>query len=397
MEFVTKLLQLAASKPARQALIYTFLITAATSILLGIAVFAYTLFYCNFIPQIEIKKVIHLQYGDGPHPYGIIPLDSELVSRQAYDIFLSLNLPRSPQNLARGNFMTTLALLSPSHKFNVSHIQKFGISDMKSPMSLIRAEDVLVAFRRSAIMTYASLLVSLTSRILTLPLYTLSLLSEAENLMISVGEGVTFTRGWKNIPSLALLEIQAGQGIQIYDATIIFKAKFSGLRWLMYNHRVTSFILFTGLFWISTLVFAITAWITLGVYFVPENESAKDKSDDVFDDLSVKAEEAITDDDPEIKTEDMTTDDEPDLSDTSHIFPTYGRQPSLRYNHKVKDKTDEIEHSKTDPFIEEENEDEEDGEKISSEKILKVDSGIGTSLSESGHILAKKRRAVQQK
>ncbi|RKF64282.1 Seipin-like protein [Erysiphe neolycopersici] len=397
MEFVTKLLQLAASKPARQTLIYTFLITAATSILLGIAVFAYILFYCNFIPQIEIRKVIHLQYGDGPHPYGIIQLGSELVSRQAYDIFISLNLPRSPQNLARGNFMTTLALLSPLHKFNVSHFQKFGISDMISPMSIIRAEDVIFAFRRPAIMTYASLLVSLTSRILTLPLYTLSFLSEAENLMISIGEDVSFTRGWKNIPSLALLEIQAGQEIQIYDAAIIFKAKFSGLRWLMYNHRVASFILFTGLFWVSTLVFAIIAWATLSMYFVPENESTKNKSDDILDDLSIKVDEMITDDDLEIKTEDMTTDDEPDLSDTSHIFPTYGRQLSLRYSHKAKDICDEIEHSKIDPFIKEEDEDKDQPENINPNNLLKIDSGIGTGLSESGKILAKKRIVTQRK
>ncbi|POS88127.1 hypothetical protein EPUL_000508, partial [Erysiphe pulchra] len=395
-EFVTKPLELAASKPARQTLIYTFLITAATSILLGLAVFAYTLFYCNFIPQIEIKKVIHLQYGDGPHPYGIIPLGSELVSRQAYDIFLSLNLPRSPQNLARGNFMTNLALLSPSHKFNVSHFQKFGISDMRSPMSLIRAEDVLVAFRRPAIMTYASLLVSLTSRILALPLYTLSLLSEAEKLVISVGEGVTFTRGWKNIPSLALLEIQAGQDIQIYDAAIIFKAKFSGLRWLMYNHRVTSFILFTGLFWISTLVFAIIAWATLGIYFMPENESTKNTSDEILDDLSVRVEEMITDDDPEIKTDDMMTDDEPYLSDTSYMVPNYGRQLPLRYDNMVKDVTDKIEHSTIDPSIKVEEEDEDQGENLKPNKILKIDSGIGTSLSESGKILARKRRTMQQ-
>lgn len=397
MELVSNSLQLAASKPARQTLICTFLITATTSILLGIAVFAYTLFYCNFIPQIEIQKVIHLQYGDGPHPYGIIPLGSELISRQAYDIFLSLSLPRSPQNLARGNFMTTLALLRPSHKFNTSHFQKLGISDVNSPMSLLGAEDVLAVFRRSAIMKYTSHLVSLSSRIINLPLYMLSLLSEAETLTISIGEGVTFPRGWKNIPSLALLEIQAGQDIQIYQAAILFKAKFSGLRWLMYNHRVISFVLFTGLFWISTLVFATLTWATLSIYSAPKEKVMKKISEDSLEGSSNKVEELITDDDPEIKTEEVTTDDEPDLSDTPRIFPTYGRQPPLRFDPKVKNVIDEMEYSQIDPILKEEVYYEDQGEYIGTTIISKTDSGIGTSLSESKNKKATNRKLARKR
>jgi seipin len=34
-----------------------------SSILLGLAVFAYILFYLNYVPQIGIERVIHLQYG----------------------------------------------------------------------------------------------------------------------------------------------------------------------------------------------------------------------------------------------------------------------------------------------------------------------------------------------
>jgi len=33
------------------------------AILLGLAVFAYILFYFNYVPQIGIERVIHLQYG----------------------------------------------------------------------------------------------------------------------------------------------------------------------------------------------------------------------------------------------------------------------------------------------------------------------------------------------
>jgi hypothetical protein len=36
-----------------------------SAILLGFAVFAYILFYFNYVPQIGIERIIHLQYGYG--------------------------------------------------------------------------------------------------------------------------------------------------------------------------------------------------------------------------------------------------------------------------------------------------------------------------------------------
>lgn len=35
----------------------------ASSILFGLAVIAYILFYIEYIPQIGIERVVHLQYG----------------------------------------------------------------------------------------------------------------------------------------------------------------------------------------------------------------------------------------------------------------------------------------------------------------------------------------------
>jgi hypothetical protein len=34
-----------------------------SAILLGVAVVAYILFYFNYIPQIGVERIIHLQYG----------------------------------------------------------------------------------------------------------------------------------------------------------------------------------------------------------------------------------------------------------------------------------------------------------------------------------------------
>jgi hypothetical protein len=55
--------RVATSKPARQTYLNTFLFMITSSILLGLAVLAYILFYLNYVPQIGIERVIHLQYG----------------------------------------------------------------------------------------------------------------------------------------------------------------------------------------------------------------------------------------------------------------------------------------------------------------------------------------------
>jgi hypothetical protein len=36
-----------------------------SAILLGLAVIAYVLFYFNYVPQIGVERVVHLQYGFG--------------------------------------------------------------------------------------------------------------------------------------------------------------------------------------------------------------------------------------------------------------------------------------------------------------------------------------------
>ncbi|KAI0932035.1 hypothetical protein AcW1_000724 [Taiwanofungus camphoratus] len=61
------------------------------------------------------EKELFLQYGDGGPPYAEVLLSS-LAAKQPYDISIELVVPASETNLALGNFMTTLTLLSPANK-----------------------------------------------------------------------------------------------------------------------------------------------------------------------------------------------------------------------------------------------------------------------------------------
>ncbi len=132
------------SKAAQRTLLNTVLLVIASTILYGFAAVGYILFYHNYLPDQVTTVPVHLQYGlvlsrhiwlfdpanervgrermgltrlrdsYGLNPYGVAFLgDRNLEDLQAYDITVSLTLPRSPANINRGNFMVALHLLSP--------------------------------------------------------------------------------------------------------------------------------------------------------------------------------------------------------------------------------------------------------------------------------------------
>ena len=85
--------------------------------------------------------------------------------------------------------------------------------------------------RRPAILTYASPLVDTASKISFLPLYVLGWNREAEKLQVPMMERVQFARGWRNLPDSLRLEIHSSERMQVYKAKVMFKARFTGLRY----------------------------------------------------------------------------------------------------------------------------------------------------------------------
>ncbi|CAD6506305.1 BgTH12-07231, partial [Blumeria graminis f. sp. triticale] len=369
-----------AFRSSQQLYLNSVLFSSAISILLGVAAFAYALFYYSYVPQIGVQRIVHLQYGDGPHPYGLVPLDN-LVSRQPYDVSLTLRLPHSPPNLKMGNFMLTLALLPPMQKL-ASYSEKPGIFEQISPLVSFKDENIIFVSRRPVLLTYKSRLISLASRFFALPLYTLGLRTESENLLVLMGENISFLRGKKHIPGYALIEVEAGQDIQIYEVFIQFKAQFRGLRWLMYNHRIISFLFFTGLFWIVTVFFTALAWASLSNNYLD--------SEDLVPEIKVNSEPNIS----ALNTDEAITEDEQDFSDTQS-FHRHGAK-----SHKVQPKVkNEIDKDSLGPssYIKAEENEEDDATFIGVKERAYTDSGIGTSFSESGEKAYKRRKPKVKK
>ncbi|KAI9724421.1 MAG: hypothetical protein M1812_000489 [Candelaria pacifica] len=365
-------LRAAVSKPARRAYLSTILFAITNLILLGAAVAAYSLFYLNYIPQIGLERVVHLQFSaDGPI-YGTAPLSSALVSLQSYDVSISVHLPRTPSNLGTGNFMLDLSLSSPP-----------------SGNSLSVSTEVLARSERPAILTYTSPMVDTANRLAQLPWYLLGWRHEAEILEVKMMEGISFQRGWKNVPGSLRLEIRSKERMQFYSAKVRFIARFSGLRWIMYNHRIISLLVFTTIFWSVEVTFTSVAWLVLSSYL----KSTTPKSD------SIKA-------DGDSETSTIKKEEESDvaftegLSDTTRSFPTYSRQPPLRYNPpRVKtedeDEQEEIERTTAiEPLIgEADDEEDDDILDLGASRDRRSDSGLGTSMDDS----AARREGVQRR
>ncbi|KAL8926299.1 MAG: hypothetical protein Q9208_003021 [Pyrenodesmia sp. 3 TL-2023] len=366
----------AVSKPAQKAYLGTFLFTTTSLFLLGLSTAAYALFYYNFVPQVSVERAIHLQFGNG-HPYGIAQLDSSLTSLQAYDVSLFLHLPRTPNNLAAGNFMLDLSLLAAPSKTPPPSVPIPGTDSLR--------QEKLGHSRRPAILTYASLITDTASTLSGLPWYMLGWKSESEVLEVKMFEGVEFSRGGANVPKELKLVVEADERMQFYEVGIRILARFGGIRWIMYHHRILSYVIFTSIFWSSSMISALIAWLVLASYF--SSGSAV-----------VKKEEEMS---AEIKTEPSESElyQTEGLSDTSRTFPTLGRQMPLHFTSRgegssgrtedvvKKEVEDVIQSTGVHPLIAEAD-DEDEGAETTGFR----DSGIGTSLEENPRAQVQKRR-----
>ncbi|OAP63423.1 hypothetical protein AYL99_02650 [Fonsecaea erecta] len=243
------------SRTAIKAYLSTLLFLGTSTVLLALSSTAYAFFYYNYIPQISLERVLYLQYGTDFPPHAMAALDTNaLVSQQAYNVEVILDMPRTPNNLQAGNFMLDLSLLGSK-----------GVPDaMASWLGNITLENVLYHSRRPAILPYASPILSLSHTVLHLPWHLLNLRDlDRSRLVVPMFEMLVFPRGVRNLPTHARLELQAGSVLQVYDVKLAFRAKFQGMRYWIYNYRITTFVVFTALFYGVSLTSMALGWAVI--------------------------------------------------------------------------------------------------------------------------------------
>ncbi|KFY95758.1 hypothetical protein V498_03154 [Pseudogymnoascus sp. VKM F-4517 (FW-2822)] len=307
--------------------------TPTSATLFGLAIVAYVLFYVNYIPKIGIEREVHLQYGgDASSPYGLVSLDNSVMPQQAYDVLVEIDLPTSPANSELGNFMVDMVMLSSEYKDS----SRPGTSTSRPSdlHSWIPAGSILFSSRRPAILTFRSDVVSLGKQLAGLPLYILGWRRESERLRIPMAEGVVFEKGHKNTPKKVYIDIQCRhqQALQVYKMRLLLRAKFSGLRWLMYNHRILSFMVFTTAFWAAEVFFALVAWILLQSTFNDsENQTSAVEHNQQGSSSKVKTEPF---------DDDILDTDDSDVYDGPQRYPTYDIRSPVRHKPQIKKEDD---------------------------------------------------------
>ncbi|KAJ5601468.1 Survival protein SurE-like phosphatase/nucleotidase [Penicillium lagena] len=276
------------SKSAMRLYLNTLLFIGVSLLLVGVSVVAYTIFYLRFIPAAGLERVVHLQFGDG-NPWGTASFDSEFVSLQPYDVSVTLELPRTPSNLDTGNFMIDLTLYS-----------RPGSAVL--PGSVKDANPIMQS-RRPAILTYTSPLVDVARRMARLPLYVVGWRREAETIEVSMLEQVEFARGSRNLPQSLRLEIQSDDKMQVYSARVQFRARFTGMRRFMYHWKLTSFAIFSSLFWMLSMASASLTWLLLNTVLQSEATPTKTIKDEDHNSIKDEPEDSSTSPGPNIKEE----------------------------------------------------------------------------------------------
>jgi len=252
---------------------------------------------------------------------------------------------------------------------------------------------LLAHSRRPAILTYVSPLVDTASTLSGIPFYVLGWKHESEVMEISVFDGVEFAKGWRNIPRYVKVAIEADEKMQFYEVGVRILARFGGLRWVVYHHRILSYLFFTTTFWMGSMLSCAVAWVLISFFLSGSGGQKLGEKQEGADGVKVKEE---VEDEAQFDPTSME-----DLSDTSRSFPTLGRQLPLHFSGRsnstkheddamenVKREEDEVMESTSIQPLGAEADDEDDDEAVVSWR----DSGVGTSLED-----ADRRRSVQKR
>ncbi|KAH7319730.1 putative adipose-regulatory protein-domain-containing protein [Stachybotrys elegans] len=374
MESVQETIRAVTSKPVQRAVVNSALLASGALALFGVASIASALFFQSFLPHKVVTTPVHLQYGSSLNPFGLVPLTARpMKTQQDYDISVTLSLPRSPANVERGNFMVTLYLLDKDmQSLNVKNTGKIAGDGIE-----IDDASVLFNSRRPALVPYEDPIVSIGSRVLFMLYHILFPSTQACQMTIPLAERVRFPQG-SQVPSTAYLEIEGGQAIQTYHAILTLTAQLSGLRYYMVHYRLIMYMAFTVGFWICEVVFMGIAWGVWASMAGPRPEVTRRKE------LGARAETLngeYDEEDEEGEGEGLES------SDIPHTFPTYGKQPALKHEPRVKAELEMERPLSEYPVGGAEADDEEDEDELDEDaavESLKRDSGIGTSYSEEG-------------
>jgi seipin len=326
-------------------------------------------------------RSLTLRIRSGLNPYGIASLaERPMKTQQAYDVSVTMSLPRSPPNIERGNFMVKLLFLDKD--FETPTTPNAGILPTAAEQ-----QTALFQARRPALIPYEDPAVSLASRLIFLLYHVFFSESRTCTMTVPLAEGMMANKG-AEIPSSVYLEVEAGQAFQIYSVEVTLTAQLQGLRYLMVHYRLPMYVALTTIFWCCEVVFMVMAWGILGSLFgMPTNEaSPSGPNGKAMRSLGGVSKELEFEQDGHEDGEDMR-----DSSDRPLSFPSIRGQPALKHEPRVKQELTPDRALAEIPAGDAEADDEDDEFDEGQDDRWKGDSGLGTSYSEEGSTSVRRR------
>ncbi|CAK7275540.1 hypothetical protein SEPCBS119000_006737 [Sporothrix epigloea] len=311
----------ATSKTAQRTYVYATLLTITSSILYGIAILGYLAFYREYVPHKVRSAPVYLQYGPlspaAPsaasnkasdrlfaagstlyqhlqsdiqhirHPYALTDLRGlGLKTDQDYDVSIVLSLPQTPSNQAVGNFMVEIALAASASNSASAAIAAAERLPPTNPRDFLETDGkrVLFAAARPALMAYTDPLIAQATRLTLLPLHFFAPEAASRTrLIVPMAESLSFSGAGgpkAGLPAVLYLELRTNglHELQTYGAEVVFAARLSGMRWLMYHHRIFSFLLLTTVWWLVEVVSMMAALVILSLVFGGQSDADSSSS-----------------------------------------------------------------------------------------------------------------------
>ncbi|KAJ1815428.1 hypothetical protein LPJ75_002374, partial [Coemansia sp. RSA 2598] len=210
---------------------------AALVVIVLSSVSLYAIFYRLYVPTLLHQAPAYLQYdrtgvANTTAVVNFVPEKNYkfLSTSQAYAVALDLRVPTSEENRRLGNFMVSLELCNGK-----------GVPVHQSS--------------RPAILPYRSGLMWHLRTLVQSPLLLLSWWQEEESLHIDMID-VMYDRHFSPIN---FARISLSKPLQVYDATIVIRAQFTGLRYWMYYWRLPTALVFVSIAVAWQLVFTAVA------------------------------------------------------------------------------------------------------------------------------------------
>ncbi|XP_049784629.1 seipin isoform X1 [Schistocerca serialis cubense] len=216
---------------------------AVLSVIIWTSVFLYVAFYYTYMPSISHTRPVHFQFDSCVEKRGICSYPSAkvqltrkqslLMVGQQYKMSLNIEMPESPVNKRLGMFMACVHLYDRGAEF-ISKSCKSGMLHYRSPLLQTLSTVVL-----SPLLIFGS---KEEKQIITLEMF-----SDLEDDQVHPVTDI-------------FVELQT-RHIELYSATLNINARFTGLRYLMYNWPVLSAIIGISSNMFFIMIICVLSWL----------------------------------------------------------------------------------------------------------------------------------------